>query len=452
MKKSITKTIPVLLGLGLFISPIVGAIDFGYGFFSSLRQSDNLNQSDNGNSGTAYDLGMRFGIGNNASNVINYEIDGVLATADYTSDDLDREYYRSLDGRFQYQAVDSNFGFIALEQLTQVPANRFATQETNNLRDINVYAARPTYYIRLSGEDKINLYATYIDFSAGENTLDATNNSKNETMFSMDYAHRLNPITTITLVAEKSETDFDEAFNELTRTADDFSQNDIFMRWETRGKTTSLRANLGQSEVTTDSGEKFDADLLDINLSRVINRTQSINLGFRKGFDSLLGFNLDANQININSQSVNFNTALETKQHSLTYEYRDISFSSSLRIFSAELSSVQVQNNETRKGAEFNISYSLSHLLKNPLESNIQFQYSRTDSEFSTQDVVSLNNLVENFEIRFNYSINRKLDLYARVEKRVSESQNVGEAMVDSSANNFVLGVTYTPVKRRKAL
>ncbi|WP_444995809.1 hypothetical protein [Aliikangiella sp. IMCC44359] len=433
------------------LSSLASSVDFGYGFFSSINRSDNLNQGVDSISGTAYDIGVRFDLGNEANSNVIYQLDGVIAAADYSSDDIQREYYRALNGLFQYNSTESNFGFIALEELTQVPSNRFSTEETNNLRDINVFAARPSYYLRLTGEDRINFYATYIDFSAGEDSIDAVNSSRNEKKFSVDYSSRISQITTLAIVAEKSETDFSTEFDPLELTGDDYSQKNYFLRWETLGKTNNVRANLGRSEILTDSGETLKADLIELLMTRKVNRTQSLSVGFREGFDNLLSFNLSANQIDVNGRSVDFTTALKSKEKSLSYEYREMSFASSVKYLQADLESLQTLNTEKRTGIDLNVSYSLSRLMNNPLESNVQFNYSRTKSDFTTADVASLENKVDTYGIRFNYSFTRKLDFYARIEKRISDSRSLGENSVEARANSFIVGVTYTPLRRRSS-
>ena len=423
------------------------AVDWRYTLFSNVRYSDNLNQTANNIEGYAVNAGFTFNLSNEPDAELSYITSGLFGGTTFSQSGIKNQYVRGFNGNLVYQPKDTNFKLLAVENLSQVPQNRFITQEINNLRDIEVTAVKPTYFLNLSGSDKLNIDYSYIIVDAANvnANLNLQNGSRKINEGSVGYDRAINATNEISIIARFSDTNFDDPLNINNLTGVDYNQKDIFARWTLTGKSNLVRLDYGKSRVETELNKVIDVDLLQFLFRRQLNRTQSISLTYREGFDSIFNFELGTNTINVNNRSGDFGNTLKIKERRISYDITDDFITSRISYFDEDLDSTLTSNTEKRIGLEFSIVYRLSRLLDSPYDTNLTFTYFNSKNQFDSTLTQVTENKVERFNLSFNYFISRNTFVFLQLQKRNSDSfiVNVANASIDS--NTIFLGVSYAP-------
>ncbi len=429
------------------MAPLAKAVEWRYTLFSNVRYSDNLNQTLNNIEGYALNTGLIFNLNNEPDAEFAYITSGLLGRTSFSRNTINDQYIRGFNGNFLYQPKETNFKLLAVESISQVPQNRFLTQAINNLRDIEVTAVKPTYFLNLSGADKLNIDYSFVIVNAGTTNafVNAQNGSRKINEFSIGYDRAINATNKISFFAKKSDTDYDELLNITNRTGIDYKQEDIFARWTLTGKSNLVRFDLGKSRVTTELDRIIDVDLVQFLYTRQLNRGHSLSLIYRKGFDSIFNYTLGTNTINVNNRSGDFGSTLNIKESRISYEIQEDFITSRLSYFKVDLDSTLARNKETRKGLNFSIEYRLSRLFDSPYDTNLTFTYFNSKNIFDTTLTQVTNNEVQRFNLYFNYFISKNTFVFLQLQKRNADSFILGVANASIDSNTIFLGVSYSP-------
>ncbi len=430
----------------LTIAPLK-AVEFRYTLFSNIRYSDNLNQTINEIEGYAINGGLTFNLSNEPDAEFSYVTSGLYGVTSFSQSGIKNQYVRGFNGNFLYQPKSSNFRFLAVENISQVPQNRFVTQEINNIRDVEVTAVKPSYFLNLSGADELKFDYSFIVVDAGTTNafINAQNGSRKINEYSFSYDHNVNANNTVSIVGRRSSTNYDEDLNIINLTGVDYNQKDIFARWRLEGQSNLLRFDAGLSSVKTELGRKIDVNLLQFLYRRQINRSHSFSLTFRQGFDSIFNFELGTNNINVNNRSGDFGNTLKLNESRFSYDIEDDFITSRLSYFDLALDSALTTNTETRKGVDFRMVYRLSRLLDTPYDTNITFAYYKSKNKFDSNLTQVTDNIVERFNLFLNYYISGNTFLYVQLQKRDSDSFVLGTPNATIKSNSIFLGISYSP-------
>lgn len=431
----------------LMASMHLQAVDWRYTLFSNVRYSDNLNQTTNNIEGYAVNAGFTFNLNNEPDAELYYITSGLFGWTTFSQDNIDNEYVRGFNGNLVYQPKNTNFKLLAVENLSQVPQNRFVTQEINNLRDVEVSAVKPTYFFNLSGSDKLNIdYSHIVVDAANVNAnINLQNGSRTINEGSMGYDRNINATNVVSIIARASATNYDDPLNITNQTGVDYNQKDIFARWTLTGISNLLRIDYGKSRVKTELDKTIDVDLLQFLFRRQLNRTHSVSLTYREGFDSIFNFELGTNTINVNNRSGDFGNTLKIKERRLSYDIAEDFFTSRISYFNEDLDSTLTSNTEKRIGLELSLVYRLSRLLDSPYDTNLAFTYFNSKNHFDSTLTQVTEDKVERFNLSFNYFISKSTFVFLQLQKRHSDSfiMTITNANIDS--NTIFLGVSYAP-------
>jgi len=442
-----TTTHIYLVGLLLFTCNYVDATEWRYTLFSNVRYSDNLNQTLDNIEGYALNTGITFNLSDNSNTEFSYLTSGLYGATSFSQTSIDNQYIRGFNGNFLYRPKNINLTLLVVESIAQVPQDRFVTQEINNIRDIEVTALKPSYFIKLAGNNQLNFDYSIImiDASKLNATVNAQDGSRKINEYSLGYQHQINTINTISVFARKSDTDYDSLLDVINLTGVDYKQEDVFARWISSGRSNLLRFDIGTSRVKTELDRIIDVDLIQLLYQRQLNRTQSLSLTFRKGFDSIFNFELGTNNINVNNRSGDFGNTLSSKENRVDYHINEDFFTGQFSYFNIDLDSALSANTETRKGIDLRLTYRLSRILNTPFDTNITFTYFSSQNQFDSSLTQITKSEVERYNLFFNYFINKNTFLFIQFQQRNSDSfiQNALNANIKSKT--LFMGASYSP-------
>ncbi len=393
------KSIFILLGSNVFYE-VAYAIDYSYAMNVGYEDSTNLRQVINGEDGQAQSVGLVFDLSSNLKREWDLNLNGNFEITDF-SENIQTQQIKGLQALGIYKPLESNFVLVSLIDVSQIPINRFQTQDVNNIRDQYAYAFKPSYYLSLTPTDKINFEYTFVDFNLEDiaTTQIALNSSNVNNSVLVNYEKQINATNNITINLRTGNTDFDTL---SLQGAIDYDQDDLFVRWLVVNTTNQFQFEYGFSKITDELNRKFDQAHKLFSFTRQINQANSFSLDYSDRFNNALNDNRATNTIAIN-QLNNLTTAQSLEQYSINYTIDKNYFTANLGLSDVKLVQVGTQNTEDRMALNFGATYILSRFLEESGRSNLQLNYSRSESDFDTTLTNFISNEVEIFNLTFNY-------------------------------------------------
>jgi|GEM_PF-2997544 len=417
--------------------------EYQYSLLSRYQISDNITQNVDGESGNSLLLGVDFSFQSDQYSSWEFDLSGNYSTTDYSLSNLAREESKSLRGIYLYRPKESNFRFLTLADISQVPRNRFQTQEVNNLRDTGLLAVKPSYFVSINPNDKINMSYTGVNFDIEAASEIATNqdNSRMVDEYSISYEKQVNPTNVMSIVAQEKNTDFDEG---LAQGAVDFDQEDLFLQWVVNSRINSIQIELGKSKVRDALGQELDGNLALVSLFRRLNRIQTIELVYSEGFDSFFGINLATETINVNVQSNDLARAQRIRERSLAYVYNAATFQFSMNIFKRDAKDAFGDNRDQQSGGNFRAVYPLSLLSRNLTNADLALSYRHTENDFNTNLSTVDTSKVDILSLRFSHAVNSGFTYFIELNEREAEQEDFALLGLSNNSQSINLGFSYT--------
>jgi hypothetical protein len=398
-------------------------VELDYTLNYNIKKSNNIVQREQAISGNARTTGVSFDLSNDDGSEIDFSLSGNLQNTEYSVEEFFSERRKDFTARLLYNPNSSNFDFLLIDNYTNVPRNRFATQDVNNLREIDVLVARPRYFFKFSPLDQINFDYTHINFENLNASEDISilygTRISNESSFG--YERKLSSSSSLGVYQSTVDTRFKEAVNDSIL---DFEQVDQFLRWQSIGQNTQLVIEIGVSDVTNIQQETARSKLKRFTLNRRINRVQLISFRHLAGFDTVLNSNLATNSININTASSDFGTAQEVKETALEYTHNGSLLITDVRLTNRKTSSAIERNTENRNEFYFSTEYMLSNLFRLPTDTSVTFTYLKFKNDFDTIASPITESETQTYRLRYSQPINRSLLLYSEYAERHSSDDN----------------------------
>ncbi|PCI71141.1 MAG: hypothetical protein COB38_06505 [Gammaproteobacteria bacterium] len=445
------------LALIFFTSIIVNytvqlkAIEFNYTLFSTLRHSNNLAQSANAQSGESLNSGGTFVFANEARSVWFVDMSGSISKEYFSDDDLTRQDRNTLAASINYIAPKSNFEFLLRDDFSQAPRDRFATQEVGNLVNVNVVTARPSYFFNITPIDQIYSELTYLS-SSREGTQDDNSEIGAESFDFINiakeirYEKTLNTTSDISLVFNSIDTRFENESNGV-----DFLQDNLFLRWVGRGPQNQLQVEVGQTRVKDDNGDDFDTTLFNLLFNRQINLQQNIAFSIRNGVNFTISQNFIDDSISVDDSQGAFGAAQKIKATNLIYTLTGDTISGDFQLFISEYKTANGENNETRNGFSFNMTYSMSQYFSTAPQTNVTIGFQQNENTIENNNAtgtLNIDNSVKIFDIQFNYFARPTLSYFIAFQKRDTSSTSVNTSFSSGDSESISIGVNYAPINR----
>ncbi|MGX5172721.1 hypothetical protein ACUR5C_01680 [Aliikangiella sp. IMCC44653] len=449
MKNYLNKRILLKLACvaGIFFVGLAEATEYRYLFGLANQSSDNITQRPGGESGSATTGSLELSLASTESIDFTYDLGLRLNRINYSVSGLESEDTKSFEGNVNYQPRSANFSVLGLGSITQVPVNRFQTQQVNNLREERAVALMPAYFVRLNTLDRITFTGMKVKFdSETSNQAPAQlDNSRDVNEFAAELQRQINPTNFISLVAKKSTTDF---------TADsqqgviDYDKQEYYLKWRSDGSTNRILAELGRSKLTDQQGRELDADLHLFNIFRQVNRNQTIEYRFTNGIQGAVSTNLATDRIVINQRNEVIPSAQLAREHSLSYAYTALFLRTALSVNQREISQVFTPNKELQKGARLAFSYGLSRLLGTPLDSRVELVFDKNESEFDSAQTQITDTQLTQVSLIYRHMYSQTLSMFIELQSRRSKELSADLSIGRNDSDSIFLGFTYSDFGR----
>ncbi|TQV88880.1 hypothetical protein [Aliikangiella coralliicola] len=434
------KTVAAFAILGQIYS--VHSLEYAVSVSTETEYSDNISQALNSEEGDRLSLELGFTLSTENTKSWDINLSGAYSDENYSVDSLADQTNKEFDARVFYRPPTSNFRLLFLESYTIVPRNRFAVENVDNTRNINVATLRPSYFFNVTSGDKLNIEVskTDLDNDEIEGAGFTTNGSRQDDEISVSWERVINANTFLSIVRNDVKVDYSAS---MAEGAVDYDQIDTFISYRRVVGMTQYQLDFGRSELTNQLGQKSEDELITASLGRQINRTHFISFSGRKGFDSLLGTDIATETVDVINPTNEFQSASKVREINFGYAIEDNTDSLSFSLFDRELIGVDSTDEEKRQGLTAQYSVSMSRYFNTPLESNIEIGYSLAKSDFSITGVNTSANSVENLRLRYNHNQTRALSYYAEISRRLSYLQLAGLPEEKRDSSSIVIGVRY---------
>ncbi|NVJ49074.1 MAG: hypothetical protein HWE13_00890 [Gammaproteobacteria bacterium] len=426
----------------LTVSGLAAAAEYEYAFDTSAATSNNISQLVDGSEGNLYQASLLFDIENQDYRDFNFALTSELSRLEYTTENLRSENQYSLNFLSEFDPSSNNFSVIALADVTQVPANRFQTQEVNNLREGRTYALLPQYFLRLSDSVQLNFnyqHALY-DIASDATTNTLQDSSRDEQQGTLALTNQINPTNNIQLVYQKKDTDFKDDSNPLNA---DFEQYDVVARWIVNNRTNSLNLELGRSRVKDIFGRSSTDDNGRLTFNRDINDQQSFSVQLNKGVASLFSINQATGRIVINQQNDSIALAQISKGGGAQYNFSDNIFNLNLSYFENKLTGVFEQREELRRNRSLFMSYNLANIIGSETENTLSIFSSISENDFDISLTNVTQNIIRQTVYTYRHRASRNLSFYLNFTDRRSEQAFSDSAPAIIKSEAFAAGFIY---------
>lgn len=422
--------------VGLLYTSTLWSAQYQFGVNTSVATSDNVTQTPGGPEGNIFELGLIFNVETEEIPNWEFSLDSEIARLHYSIDNLVDEDRKSIAGQTNWTPDASNFALTLFGNVSQAPANRFQTEEVNNLVDSEIYAVAPSYFFRLSPVTRLNFNYQHADYyiEQNEQTRNLQSGPRLEQQLTVSLDRTLNTTNTLSFVVQKRDTDFEDDTRENFT---DYIQESAFIRWIVNNRANQMNIEAGKYRVEDFRNREVSESQWTFLFNRRINRNQNINFQFFRRVSSLFSVNPVTGEISVNQQNNAINQAEESRGSGALYNYNDGHLNVNVAYFENKLEGLFEPTLETRESVSTRLSYDLSKSFQTPLDRNIVFFLSRIDSEFDTALTNSSGNRVDQASVIYEHFISPRLMLSFSYDYR-----DATQAFIDSP-NRIVESETF---------
>jgi len=403
---------------------------FKYSVNLSAAATDNIAQTASNINGTVMSGGLSFLLDYQDSEALQILATGYTNKIYYSDASLKNETRKAFDAGLLYKPSQTHFRLSLGETIAQVPLSRFAVNDVDNLRDVQITIASPSYYFDLTRTDRINIGYDFVSLNDSEGL-----SSRDGEQYSIFYAKTLSPLSKLSLHALQ----LDVSFSDNGGT--DYRREDYFVRWETLTPVTTIGIEAGRSRITPVFGMTENNDFYRFFFERQINRTNRMRLALEDGFVNALAtrFGPETAKTATNAQVVFFDNALTQRKASFNIAHTEQRFNWNVGLFDLTYETQNLAFTENQKGLDGLISVDASKIFGKKFRPTLDFSLSRL-RYFRRIDNVTTD--IWQGAVRARFFATDKLSFYTEFRRRTARS---GLAIENVDENRFTVGFTLAP-------
>ncbi|MGI1678198.1 MAG: hypothetical protein K6L75_05675 [Cellvibrionaceae bacterium] len=433
----------LLVSTIIFFPALSEALEYQYSLFGNGEKSDNIFRSeDDQESSEIYNTGVTFSAQSTEGEVLQTNVSALLGKTFYSDNDIDDENLRGFEGGVVYSPNRSNFSLTLADSYAQIQSNRFVTNRVSNSSDVNVFAALPRYFLRLSGRDQINFEFLYSNVSDRDADSGLGDVSRTIIKPAIGYERAISKISDLAFYVAQTDTKYDELEDS------DYEERSAFLRLSSSRRQTAYVLDVGRSEITTDAGNSFDGNLIGFSLSRQVNANDRITFRYNQDYGNLVNTDVSIGVINlnINDQAGYIDEVIEQKRFRAQYSHDGAYVDVSASIYQDFIESLFGDREEDSIGGDLAIVFNYGQLLKTASQGDITFRLGYEKSSFENVGI-------ENDEIytalRYNSFLTNNLLVFAEYRHENIEERTL-LANGDVTENSIMIGFSYSPLGRIK--
>lgn len=246
-----------------------GSQPASWGFNVGAEHSDNvLRTADQETSDTIADAGASLNLDVQRPR-LDARASGNVQYREYLHDSADSEFVGGLNGSLAFAISPQRLNWIAEENFGQVATNARAVDTPNNRQNINYFSTGPDLTLPLGARTDFQLGGRWSDVRYSETEADSQRIDAN-----LSLLRRLSPSSSLSLNAFTSKVDFADS---ALATANDYDVREAFLRFDGAGRLTTLRADVGYTELRPDGEESNSGLLVRVTVDRAIGARSSVS-------------------------------------------------------------------------------------------------------------------------------------------------------------------------------
>ncbi len=408
---------PVKLLSLVFIPSLALGSNIEVGLGLSGGTSTNISQLADGAEGNVFESSLSFALEENDYRNFELDIDSAINRFYYTPDNLETEtqYELTLTSRYEFSELNSSVGVFS--EITQVPINRFQTQEVNNLREANTSAIFGNHFVRLSGKTQFGVdyqhAKFYVDSDIPTFRLQDASREEQQGLFSL--SNRLNSNNTLQIRFQKKDTDFEDDDDLINS---DYFQYDLIASWQGENETTTINLELGNSKVKDFIGRSYEDENAQLIINRQINRQQRLRLQVNKGVASLFTLDRTTGEIFVNQQNDSISQAQIAKGGGLQYDLNFTRFGMTASYFESKLEGVFIESEEVTRNKGLLLQMAVGQDTLQNAQTRLSAFF--TQDEIDAEPGISIvnENFVRQRVFTYSHQFTTQFDLALRYVKR----------------------------------
>jgi len=429
----------------LFTCNCIVALEYQYGLNANYRLSDNILESMPATSGSIVNTGFSFNLTEREHKDWFVQARGTFNHEEFSVDQVRSRNRKSFSGRFEYNPSSNNFSLIVLDELSEVPEDRFNAQSDLNVRETNVLSVIPSYVYNMSALDRLNFRGNYVKTKNngaqnGNQANQIINASQESKSYSAEYERQLNSTNQLFTIYSKTMVAFDSG-NGI-----DYDLQNLLLRWVINGRATGVQLEFGRSEIEDVNSNVVGLNTYRATVRRIINSSHSFVIDIRKAFDSEIETNSVNNSVDIGDAANNLIRAQIIKSSNLRYEINTESLVASVSIFQNETRDAVGISQEEQVGYTGSLSYPISRLFFGNDRSQLQLNFSDSKNTFdsNTNNFQAFENRVRLQELIYSHNYNDKLSFYLVIQNQELSGGRLNSGSLQGDSKSISIGFNYS--------
>lgn len=250
----------------LFLANQVEAININYTIEGGIEWSDNVRRDETNIKDTMGRLMGNLDVVDESSRH-DFNLGLNVEYLNYKDDTFEDETNLNLDLASVWGVVDDAFTWVLDGYYGQQSINAFEVSTPDNQQDTGFLSTGPNLIWRITNLDSFTLSYRYNDFYAERTLADYQSD-----LVSASLARRLNPQIIVLLNASYEDLSYEEVVNT------DFTDERYSLALTGTSPTTQYSFEFGQVRIDFEDGSELENDIKRFNISRQLNRGNSISL------------------------------------------------------------------------------------------------------------------------------------------------------------------------------
>lgn len=253
-----------------------GALDLAFDAGVAVEHSDNIRRAASGaQDDTVVSPTVIFDVSQTGSRV-QLAGNGVVQYSDYLDDTADDELRGGFSGGLEWAVVPSRINLVVEDYLSEQNINAQAPSAPDNLQQVNLFVAGPTFYTRLGPATRGQLDLRYGNTYAEE--YDPFNGDRYSA--ALRVRHQTSASTTFTGNLEAGTVEHDRA-----GASSDYDRYDAFVGWSLERNTFAVELDAGYTRLEHAAGDgRSHAPLLRATATSQLSARSSVRLDLRSQY------------------------------------------------------------------------------------------------------------------------------------------------------------------------
>ena len=259
---------------------VASAAELDYRVSAGVASSDNVRRSRDNEIDETIGIGQLQLSLDQRTNRVRADVFTDLAYYDYLDDTYESEVVGNVYADTAFSLVPDRFIWSASDQFGQVLIDPLQPSTAENRENINYFSTGPDFIVGASWPVRLQFGGRYSQTEYEDSPLDMTS-----TAAQLALVRKTSEQSSISLNGRIEQIEYkEESLNA------DFDQLEAYLHYQTAGARTNLSVDAGFAQLRRDfDDEKENGALLDVEMSRRLSGSSTLQLGFGRRFSTAAG-------------------------------------------------------------------------------------------------------------------------------------------------------------------